>query len=311
MTIERTRVIAQPKPWGVTELRPWSATGNDGSLIGELSYQRSDESGPPPELLLKHLFTNAPLSIQDHPDDADAKTIELPNGRNEAWHVLSVAPDAMICIGLKRLVKSQQLKPAIDDGSIVELVHSRTVKADDVVAVPAGTIHAIGSGIVLADFQLRSSGTFRLLDHFHVRPLNFSDGVAVAHLGPCEPQRRPKRTTGQRRLLISNSNFVFERIELEPGSRWRLDAERETWLLTLGGSGCSGSLKPVRGEAAFLKSEMIAVQADRMGANCLVAYVGSDGVVQNLVLPIVSQVQAKLTAAATRKRTIMHPGVQL
>ena len=311
MTIERTRVIAQPKPWGVTDLRPWSAAGHDGALIGELSYQRTDESGPPPALLLKLLFTSAPLSIQVHPDDAYAKTIGLPNGKNEAWYVLSAAPDAMISIGLKRSVTSQQLKRAIDDGSIVELVNSRTVKADDVVAVPAGTIHAIGAGIVLAEIQQRSDATFRLFDHGRVRPLNVSDGVAVAHLGPCEPQRQPKRMTGQRRLLVSNSNFVFERIELAPGSRWRLNAERETWLLTLGGSVCAGSLNLVRGEAAFLQSEMIAVQAGRMGAECLVAYVGSDGVVQNLLLPIVPQVQSKLAATATRKRTIAHPGVQL
>ena len=60
------------KPWGSTDLRPWSELQGDGMPVGELWFQRADPASPPPALLLKLLFTNEALSIQVHPDDAFA-----------------------------------------------------------------------------------------------------------------------------------------------------------------------------------------------------------------------------------------------
>ena len=117
MTIERARVSAQAKPWGVADLRPlrWPPTfgqpGGDGTaLIGELSFERESVSAPAASLLLKLLFTSAPLSIQVHPDDAYANSIGLPNGKSEAWHVLSAAPGAMVALGLKQPTTREQLR---------------------------------------------------------------------------------------------------------------------------------------------------------------------------------------------------------
>ena len=62
MTIERARVVAQAKPWGVADLRPWSDMGDGTALIGELSFERTDGTAPAAALLLKLLFTSAPLS---------------------------------------------------------------------------------------------------------------------------------------------------------------------------------------------------------------------------------------------------------
>ena len=85
MAIERAHVAVHLKPWGVTDLRPWSQAGGNGARIGELSFERTDRAAPATSLLLKLLFTSEPLSIQVHPDDAYARSIGLPNGKNEAW----------------------------------------------------------------------------------------------------------------------------------------------------------------------------------------------------------------------------------
>ena len=119
MAIEHARARAVPKPWGVEDLHPWSAAGRDGIAIGEIWYERPDNGSVDPSLLLKLLFTSQPLSIQVHPDDAFAHSMGLPNGKTEAWYVLSAAPEAKVALGLSRRLTPQQLRTAIDDGSII------------------------------------------------------------------------------------------------------------------------------------------------------------------------------------------------
>jgi mannose-6-phosphate isomerase len=107
MAIEHASVQVVRKPWGVADLHPWSSSDGSGDSIGELWFQRADTNAPIPALLLKLLFTSEPLSIQVHPDDAFARGIGLPNGKTEAWYILSAAPDARIAVGLKRHLTPQ------------------------------------------------------------------------------------------------------------------------------------------------------------------------------------------------------------
>jgi mannose-6-phosphate isomerase len=85
MAIEHACMEIVRKPWGSTDLRPWSEINHDGVAIGELWFQRRDMNAPDPALLLKLIFTKEPLSIQVHPDDAFAQSIGLANGKTEAW----------------------------------------------------------------------------------------------------------------------------------------------------------------------------------------------------------------------------------
>src|ERR1700686_1594092 len=102
MAIEHASVQVVRKPWGITDLHPWSGIDGSGDAIGELWLQRVDQNAPIPALLLKLLFTSAPLSIQVHPDDAFAWSTGLPNGKTEAWYILSATRDARVAVGLKR-----------------------------------------------------------------------------------------------------------------------------------------------------------------------------------------------------------------
>src|SRR2546421_9747784 len=102
MAIEHASVQVAHKPWGMADLRPWSSIdGADDDPVGELWFQRVDRAAPSTALLLKLLFTSQPLSIQVHPDDEFARSIGLPNGKTEAWYIISAAPGAQVALGLK------------------------------------------------------------------------------------------------------------------------------------------------------------------------------------------------------------------
>lgn len=278
MAIELARAIVKPKPWGVRDLRPWSNVDNDGSATGEIWYERPGETSAEPSLLLKLLFTDQPLSIQVHPDDAFAHSIGLPNGKTEAWYVLSAPIGAKIAIGLTHRLTAQQLRAAIGDGSIADLVVWRAVSSDDVIFIPAGTIHAIGAGLVMAEIQQRSDATFRMFDFGRNRELHVDNAIMVADAGPAKLPVQELRLTNERVLLVSDSHFVFERIDLKPSSAWCLEADRETWLLIVGGDARIGSFDVAMGDAIFAQSDRVNICAGGTGMVGLVAYTGGNSV---------------------------------
>ena len=172
MPVEHASVRAIRKPWGVSDLQPWSSIDGTVDAVGELWFDRADDNAPTPALLLKLLFTSEPLSIQVHPDDTFARVMGMPNGKSEAWYIISAKPGSRAGVGLERRVTPKELRTSIHDGSMVELVRWRPVEKGDVVFIPAGAIHALGAGIVLAEIQQRSDTTFRLFDYGSPRELH-------------------------------------------------------------------------------------------------------------------------------------------
>jgi mannose-6-phosphate isomerase len=195
LAIERAHTHTMPKPWGIVDPRPWSNARHDGKPIGEIWYTRPGGKAPDTALLLKLLFTSQPLSIQVHPDDAYARTIGLANGKTEAWYVLSAAPESKVALGLKKRVTAQQLRQASEDGSIADLVVWHAVSQGDSIFVPAGTIHAVGAGLIVAEIHQRSDATFRLFDHGRQRKLHVENAIAVADAGPAKFRVMPARLT--------------------------------------------------------------------------------------------------------------------
>lgn len=116
-------------------------------------------------LLVKFLDANDRLSVQVHPTDAEARAVDpSENGKTEAWVIIDAAPDSRVFVGLKPGVTAQTLRTAIDAGSLEDCLHSFQVTAGDCVFIPAGTVHAISEGILLAEVQQTSDMTFRLHD---------------------------------------------------------------------------------------------------------------------------------------------------
>jgi mannose-6-phosphate isomerase len=272
MPIERASVRAIHKPWGVHDLQPWSSIDGGGDAVGELWFERADNNAPIPSLLLKLLFTSEPLSIQVHPDDTFARAMGMPNGKSEAWYIVSAEPGAQIGVGLTHRITPQELRTSIRDGSIVDLVQWRPVAKGDVIYIPAGTVHAIGAGIVLAEIQQRSDTTFRLFDYGRQRELHEDNGVAVANAWPLRPPPDPTRLSSERTLLVASRHFVLERLELPKGSSWALLADPETWLLVLDGHAAVGLTAVSAGEAIFAAGGRSSIEVGADGLTALVAY---------------------------------------
>ena len=319
MAIEQAITTVVRKPWGSTDLRPWSELHDEAVAVGELWFQRAKAGAPDTTLLLKLLFTQEPLSIQVHPDDAFAHSLGMENGKTEAWYILSAMPGAKVAVGLKRRLAAAQLRASIEDGSIASLIKWRSVQEDEVIFVPAGTIHAIGAGLVIAEIQQRSDATFRLFDFGRHRELHIDNAVAAANRGPPEDPLMPRRLSDARTLLVAGPFFVLERIELAAHSTWEIRAERETWLLVLDGNARIGTMKLFVGEAIFLEADQTGIVVGPDGLKGLLAYVAtapSAGLLEDLggqdadmsirhvaKLPLHSPTPAALPTSPTEVRT--------
>ena len=272
MTIEQAVVRPMQKPWGSHDLTPWSVIPTGSDAVGELWFQRAGEFEQKSKLLLKLLFTEEPLSIQVHPDDAFAQSLGLPNGKTEAWYILSARPGAKIAIGLKAPLSADYLREAIDNGSIADLVEWHRVREDDFFFIPAGTIHAIGAGIVLAEIQQQSDATFRLFDYGRKRELHVENAVSATR--PSRASVESWKFDGARTILVAEEHFVLEKIDCGPDSHWCMDSTHETWLLVLKGDARIGSVDAIIGGAVFLEAARVDVEVGRSGMVALLAYPG-------------------------------------
>lgn len=190
------------KPWGRTLLPPMFDPPA-GKRIGEIWFT-SDDDQP---LLVKYIFTSEKLSIQVHPSDGEARARGLRSGKAECWYILDAEPNAVLGLGLTRQITGQELRLAALDGSIERLIHWHPVRAGDFILVPPGTIHAIGAGIALLEFQQNADVTYRLYDYGRPRELHLDDGVAVAEKKPFDLSSIRAVRRGAHQSLVNSGPF--------------------------------------------------------------------------------------------------------
>ncbi len=195
-------------------------------------------------LLIKFLDANQVLSVQVHPDDALGRTLVNDNGKTEAWVIVHAEPGSLIYAGLNPGVSRDQFAEAIAAGQVEPRLHRFHPRPGDCVLIPAGTVHAIGAGIVLAEVQQMSDATFRVFDWGRVGPDGKPRQLHVAaslqamdfSAGPRDalaPQATPC-PGGTRERLARCPYFALERLKLSgPGQTGAFD--RFTILMGLGG----------------------------------------------------------------------------
>jgi mannose-6-phosphate isomerase len=247
MTIENASFRAVLKPWGRKDLRPWNRDDHGGANVGEVWFGRAGSEVDGYRLLLKILFTSEPLSIQVHPDDTQAQAAGEANGKTEAWYVLAADPYARVGLGPKRTMTAADLRASVDEGRVPDIVQWLPAVARDVFVVPAGTIHAIGPGLVIVEIQQRSDLTYRLFDHGRSRGLQVEEALSIASRSPVAASVAAIRVSEGRSAIAVTPFFVLERLALIAGSAWQVDAQQETWALVLEGeieiAGACRSLK--------------------------------------------------------------------
>lgn len=231
MTARRLVRKRVAKPWGRRDLPPPFGPARGGEpAIGEIWFE--DEGRAPPPLLVKYLFTSEALSIQVHPGDAEARAAGHPHGKDEAWAVLEAAPGAVIGLGLRRRTTPAALAKAAADGSIAGLVDWKPVVAGDILFSPAGTVHAIGAGLVVVEVQQNVDLTYRLYDHGRARDLHVDAGVAAAKPGPARG-RAAERELRPGRTVLGGESFVLERWQRSGAAALAAREDRPVWLIPL------------------------------------------------------------------------------
>lgn len=175
-------------------------------------------------LLIKLLDANAWLSVQVHPGDDYALQHEGEYGKTEMWVVLHADPEAELIYGFKPGTTKVSFAQAIADGKTDEWLYRLPVGDGDVVFVPAGTIHALGPGVIAAEIQQNSDTTYRIYDWGRPRPLHIVKALDVLDFENVEPQALvPEPIAGgefDHELIGECAYFRTERLEMQAGQRY-------------------------------------------------------------------------------------------
>jgi mannose-6-phosphate isomerase len=180
-------------------------------------------------LLLKFLDCHQTLSVQVHPNDEQAAKLDPPDlGKTEAWVVLAAEPGSRIYAGLKPGVDRATLERELARGTCETCLHSFEPKVGDCVLIEAGTVHALGAGLLIAEIQQASDTTFRLFDWNRVgadgnpRPLHIQQALDVIDFnrGPVNPvERMPSNALGVDHLIESDK-FTLTSFQLVDAKRY-------------------------------------------------------------------------------------------
>src|SRR5271168_276789 len=242
--------------WGKSDLKPWFEETGTNELVGEAwltGPQCLVESGPfrgqtlasvaekmggEFPLLVKILFPADKLSVQVHPDDAQAKAMGEARGKTECWYVLEAEPGATVALGLKPGVGAKEVAASVESGTMELLLEHVPVSVGDMLFVDAGTVHAIGPGVVLLETQQTSNITYRLYDYGRPRELHLDQGLRVVRTQTAAGKIAPQAIDGFTRL-IAQRYFTVDRFDLPAGASLPLPAPSaaSSCLIPLSGSG--------------------------------------------------------------------------
>ncbi len=189
---------------------------------GEELFGRHDPQRQFP-LLFKFLDCNRTLSVQVHPNDEQGARLDPPDlGKTEAWIVLATDPGSKIFAGLRPGVTRDDVASALAAGTCEETLHQFEPSVGDCVFIEAGTVHALGAGLVIAEIQQASDTTFRLFDFNRVgadgkpRPLHIAESLATIDYdrGPVSAVEQTATDEPGRERLVDCDKFVLDRCTL-------------------------------------------------------------------------------------------------
>lgn len=198
-------------------------------------------------LLFKFLDCNRTLSVQVHPNDEQAARLDPPDlGKTEAWVVLAADPGSKIYAGLKEGVTRRELAAALKSGACDRCLHEFEPRVGECIFIRAGTVHALGAGLVIAEIQQASDTTFRLFDWNRVnaqgnpRQLHIEQSLEVTDFtrGPVAPQQPQPTTQPGRERLVECEKFILDRCSFSSAE-------------TIGGDDRFHLLVPLAGEVSL------------------------------------------------------------
>ena len=200
-------------------------------------------------LLVKLIDANQSLSVQVHPDDGYAQEHESNElGKTEMWVILHAEPEAMLVYGVKANTTPENFKEGILNGNLEPYLHTVPVKTGDHICVPAGSLHAIMEGTIVAEIQQNSDTTYRVYDWNRVgidgnpRPLHIEKALDVIDFEQVEPEicapgSLPSQPGHTRFMLCENEYFITEKVVFEGSTPYQGECDGtslEIWGLLEG-----------------------------------------------------------------------------
>lgn len=223
-------------------------------LIGERSKWALERDKFP--LLIKLLDANRNLSVQVHPRDEYALEHEGNElGKTEMWVVLHADQDAEVILGVKEGTTADSFKQGIIDGALEPYLHHIPVKTGDHINVPAGSLHAIMGGLLIAEIQQNSNTTYRVYDWNRLghdgkpRPLHVDKALEVINFAQVEPTKSDATLVAnqdgiRREQLNQTEYFTVERVTMGANTTFEGSCNGETfeiWGLLAGGASVSAA----------------------------------------------------------------------
>ena len=223
-------------------------------------------------VLVKFIDAKKDLSVQVHPDDKYAKEKENDNGKTEMWYVIDAEEGASIIYGFKHRVTENILRKAVESGALDKHLQKVKVYKGDTYFVPAGTVHGIGKGILIAEIQESSNVTYRVYDYDRVdkngqkRELHFDKAVQVMNMN-VEPDVKQKPRLIKyypgcsRELLCRCQYFEVERIQVTKGFSFSVREESFQVIMCLNGYGQVETMDALQKPMRFNKGETMFLSA--------------------------------------------------
>lgn len=204
-------------------------------------------------ILIKLIDAKDDLSLQVHPDDVYALREEGEYGKTEMWYIVDAEPDAALYYGFQTPITKQEFRQRIADNTLTDVLNRVPVHRGDVFFIAAGTIHAIGKGILIAEIQQNSNTTYRVSDYGRLgadgkpRPLHIDQAVEVTNLQP--PATQPTLSEG----MLADCDYFKVRL-LDTGKTGEITVDDTSFsaLLCLEGEVTVDGVTLTKGEAAFV-----------------------------------------------------------
>ncbi len=239
------------------------------SFLGTKALERGETTLP---ILVKFIDAEQDLSVQVHPDDEQALRMEKQKGKTEMWYILDARKGTKLVYGFEHAFTPKSLKNAIERGTLTRQLHYVPVRKGDVFLIPAGTVHAIGAGAIIAEIQENSNVTYRVYDYERLdkngkrRELHVDKAVKVMDMSAHDSVRPKARHVRffpgcAREVLCTCRYFETERIQMNGQFDFSvLDASFQV-LLCIEGAGKIRNTHLKRG-MSFEKGDCLFIPAD-------------------------------------------------
>ncbi len=254
-------------PDGLSRVLSGEHTGSTLDIVIEEHPEylgKNNKDGFP--VLIKFIDAGKDLSVQVHPDDDYARIHEHQNGKTEMWYIMEAEENASLIYGFENEISESTVRKSVSEGKIMEYLHYEKVHKGDVFYIPAGTVHAIGKGVVIAEIQENSNVTYRVYDYDRTdkngskRELHTEKALEVMNLKPA-PAKKSYDDYFECPEYFSKTLCMcryFSTVKVNVKKAYAFDVEEDSFqvLLCTDGTGTvqngSSKVSMIKGDCIFL-----------------------------------------------------------